>query len=154
MSDSVETTGSSRVLSASSGERLFVLGDDVIVKLSGKDTGGRFALFEIVTQAGAGPPPHIHANEDETFIVIEGEYEFLIGKETKRVKAGGIVFGPRAVPHTFKNVGSAPGRMYALCTPSGFEEFFRKVDRAVGRATPDMSKLTDIGRESGLTFLA
>jgi len=143
----------SQIVSLAQGERLFVVGDEVCVKLSGKDTGGQHALFEIHTPPGAGPPPHIHTREDETFILLEGDYEFLVGSESKRAKGGDIVFGPRNVPHTYKNVGTSPSRMYVLCTPSGFEDFFRRVNKEIGRGEPDVPRLVQIGADAGLSFL-
>jgi mannose-6-phosphate isomerase-like protein (cupin superfamily) len=148
-----KTQQAPRIVPGDGGERLSVIGEDVTVKLSGDQTGGRFSLFAETSPPGGGPPPHIHANEDETFIVVEGEFEFMIGSERKRVKAGEIVFGPRMVPHTFKNVSAAPSRMYVLCAPSGFEGFFRKVDREIGHGAPDVPKLVAIGAEFGLTFV-
>jgi mannose-6-phosphate isomerase-like protein (cupin superfamily) len=143
-----------RVVAAGGGERLNVLGEDIRVKLSGAETRGEFALFLETTPPNAGPPPHIHGNEDETFVVIEGEYEFLVGSETKRVKAGDVVYGPKGVPHTFKNVGAVVGRMYVTATPAGFENFFRRVDKEINASAPDIPKLLAIGAEHGLTFLA
>ena len=137
----------------SAGERLFVIGEEITVKLSSADTNGEFSLLTESSPPGGGPPPHVHANEDETFIITEGEFEFLIGTETRRARPGDVVFGPRNVPHTFKNASSTPSRMYVLCTPAGLENFFRRVDREIGPGAPDIPKLLAIAGEHGLTFL-
>src|SRR5579864_5548401 len=34
------------------------------------------------TPPQAGPPPHRHSREDESFYVLEGEYEFVLGGQT------------------------------------------------------------------------
>lgn len=109
------------------GEALWVAGDLVTIKVAGDDTDGAFILGEEISPPGGGPPPHIHRREDEVFCVLEGEYEFLIGEHTIRASPGSVVYGPRNVPHTFKNVGSAPARMLAFVTPAGFEEFLKEV---------------------------
>ena len=57
---------------------LWVMGVLVTYKIPSHRTGGAYALFEVATPPGAGPPPHIHHREDEVFYVLEGEYEFLI----------------------------------------------------------------------------
>lgn len=57
---------------AGQGSTFHILGGDVVtIKLTGQETGGAFALLETVTPPGAGPPPHVHHREDETFYVLE-----------------------------------------------------------------------------------
>ena len=46
---------------------------------TGRDTGGAFSVVECVDAPDSGPPTHVHAREDETFYVLEGEYEFVCG---------------------------------------------------------------------------
>lgn len=47
----------------------------------------------------------IHQREDETFHVIEGDYDFTCGGETFVVRPGAIVFGPHWVPHGCRHLG-------------------------------------------------
>ena len=49
---------------------------------------------------------------------------FLIGGEVYDAGPGDVVFAPRGIPHAFK-IKSAVARAMTLCTPSGFEEWFR-----------------------------
>jgi len=74
-----------------------------VLKVSGKDTGGEFCLFETKNEAGpmAGPPLHVHKYQDEVFMIMEGEFLFQVGTEKILATAGDVVFGPRTVPHTF-----------------------------------------------------
>ena len=39
----------------------------------------------------SGPPAHIHLHQQETYEVLEGEAEFLLGDEKRRVKTGDII---------------------------------------------------------------
>ena len=71
---------------------LWVFGELVVCKTKSEQTGGAYSLFEVVTQPGSGPPPHVQHREDEAFYVLEGEYEFLIGKETKREGPGSLFY--------------------------------------------------------------
>ena len=66
------------------------IGDRELVTLKerGKDTGGRFALVEVVGLPGSGPPPHIHHSADEVYWLLEGELEVLDGERTFTAKAG------------------------------------------------------------------
>ena len=69
-------------------------------------TGGAYSISEDVTPAGQGAPPHIHRRELETFIVLEGEYEFQCGDRKFKAAKGAIVVLPREAPHAFKNTGN------------------------------------------------
>ncbi len=133
----METQDRARHLAPGEGKALWVAGDRVTFKVVGEDSNGAFTLGEEVSPPGGGPPPHIHRREDETFCVLEGEYEFLVGERTIRAGAGSVVYGPRNVPHTFKNVGMTPAKMLAFVTPAGLEEFLEEVgEEATEESSP------------------
>jgi mannose-6-phosphate isomerase-like protein (cupin superfamily) len=97
------------------------------LKVPGHWTGGAYALFEVATRPGAGPPPHIHHREDEAFYVIEGVYEFLVGDEALTAEAGSLLYVPKGALHTHSNVGEDEGRMLVTQTPGGlYERFFEE----------------------------
>ena len=96
---------------------LWVLGELLTYKIPSQQTGGAYVLFEAATPPGAGPPPHVHHREDEAFYVLEGQYEFLNGRETLRAGAGSLLYVPKGVLHTHKNIGKGVGRMLLTQTP-------------------------------------
>jgi quercetin dioxygenase-like cupin family protein len=120
-------------------ERLWFLGTLARMKLDGRQTGGRFALWEGVLPHGAAPPLHSHP-QDETFYVIEGELTAWLvelgqagdeGDPPPWVKAcgrrcgpGAVVFAPAGLPHTFR-IESDTARMLFLSTPAGIEDYVR-----------------------------
>ena len=111
---------------------LWVLGELVTYKIPSHTTGGAYALFEVATQPGAGSPPHIHHREDESFYVLEGEYEFLIGKEILWVGTGSLIYVPKGTLYAHTNVGVGLGRMLVTQTPGGlYEIFFEKAGTLV-----------------------
>jgi quercetin dioxygenase-like cupin family protein len=75
---------------------------------------------------GGGPPPHIHHREDETFQILEGEYEFTVAGQTFVAGKGATIFAPRGIPHTYRYLGQTPGRLMCVITPAGFEGFFEE----------------------------
>src|ERR687894_522221 len=113
------------------GRRLWVVGELLTLKMVGNDTDGAFALIEEITPPQGGPPPHMHTREDETFYVLEGELEFVVGERNISAAAGSVVYGPRGVLHSFRNVGSTPSRMAVIITPAGLEQFFEEVGEPV-----------------------
>ena len=71
------------------------------LKISSKDTGGQLSVFEYTGLGKVGPMLHIHFEQDEIFMVMEGEYRFVAGKETHVLHAGQTIFLPRGIPHTW-----------------------------------------------------
>jgi len=145
--------GTPKVVPAMGGENIYIVGGEVYVKVSGTDSDGRFFLFETTTAPGDGPPPHVHAREDETFYIIEGDYEFTIAGKTHAAKAGTVVYGVKGVPHAFKNVGKTTGRMLIMTSPAGLDDFFRRAFDEFGRGETDIPKLIQIGEEYGIRFV-
>lgn len=86
-------------------------------------TGGAFSLVEVTVQPGTEPPLHVHAHEDEAYIVLNGRITFQVGDERVDAQPGSFVFLPRGVPHGFA-VRSEVARAVLLLTPGGLESFF------------------------------
>ena len=102
-----------------------IAGGRIVVKVSGRDTGGAYAVFEIRPRPLSGPPLHFHEIEDEWFYGLEGEHDFQIGDERFRIGPGASVFAPKRIPHTWLNVGNSDGRMLTIAQPAGqLEQFF------------------------------
>ena len=106
-----------------------VAGDRVTLLLTAADTRGRYTVMEATLPPNAGPPPHVHSREDETFLVLSGEVTFYVGKETRLLKPGEFLFAPRNIPHHFKNTGSVDAVLLETASPAGVERFFEAVSR-------------------------
>jgi mannose-6-phosphate isomerase-like protein (cupin superfamily) len=138
------------------GERLWVVGDLVTFKIVGEDAEGAFTLGEELTPPQGGPPTHLHTREDETFHVLEGELEFVVGESTTSATVGSVVYCPRGISHRFTNVGSTPSRMAVIIAPAGLEKFFEEVGEPVTdsssppEGTPDIERLVAVARKYGI----
>ena len=134
------------ILSPGDGKKVLFLGNEMILKVVSKDTGGVFSLCEFTMQAGfGGPPPHIHQEHEETFYVLEGQLRFRIAGREIEAPAGALAHVPRGVAHTFWNPGEQPAKMLAVFTPAGYESYFEDVSRAFPAGVPpDPSRLTEI----------
>ena len=64
------------------GKKVNILGIPMVIRIHGRDTNGVVSAVESHDVPGGGPPPHIHSREDETFQILEGEYEFKVNGET------------------------------------------------------------------------
>ena len=81
------------------------------------ETQGRYAMVEAVVAPGAGAPVNRHPQEDEAFVVLDGEFEFVIDGETHRATRGDVMPIPGGAKHGFTNVGDRPGRVIIFNSP-------------------------------------
>jgi len=136
------------------GTRYEVFGGDIVcVKATSEDTEGRSTVIETTTPSQCGPPPHIHKHEDETFYVIEGQFEFQIGKQTVQATAGAFLVAPRGIPHRFTNIGATPGKLLITITPGGFEKFIAAFAELPPNEPPDFKRMMAIGAEHGIELV-
>ncbi|NNJ10904.1 cupin domain-containing protein [Chloroflexales bacterium ZM16-3] len=63
-------------------------------------------------EPGQAQPTHQHAGRDKMYFVVEGEGEFTVGVETRRLGPGGLAWAPADSPHGVANVGA--GRLTML----------------------------------------
>jgi mannose-6-phosphate isomerase-like protein (cupin superfamily) len=133
------------------GKRIHVVGDDVVVKVSSRDTDGAFAIFEDRTPPLAGPPLHCHLHQDETWQIIEGQYRFEVDGQEIYAGPGATVFAPRGTIHTFQNIGTTPARATITVVPGGLDLMFEELETAVPRGmAPDPAKMVPIFEKHGL----
>lgn len=122
--------------------------------LTGANTNGWLTGGLYTSPPDNGPPVHIHNNEDELLIVIEGRFSFFADGKWSEGGPGTAAFLPRGKPHAFKNVGTTEGRLFVLANPSGLESFFPKCEEPFHRAEgPDFETIIGIGKEHGIEFV-
>jgi quercetin dioxygenase-like cupin family protein len=101
-------------------------GDHYTFLVTGEESGGAYFAMEALVPPGGGPPPHIHTREDETFYLLEGQIEFLLGEETILARPGDFVNVPRGTVHCFQNTAADPARLVLTFTPAGIEHWFEE----------------------------
>ncbi len=111
---------------ASDARVVAVAGGAYTILLSGAQTGGRYALIDMLVPPGGGPPLHRHDFE-EMFAVLDGEIELTFRGETQRASTGAVVNIPANAPHRFRNTSDRPAHLLCLCAPPGQEDFFLAV---------------------------
>ena len=135
------------------GKQVNILGIPMLIRIHGRDTGGVISVVESHDVPGGGPPPHIHHREDETFQILEGEYEFTVGGKTILAKPGTTLFAPRGSAHAYRYLGQTPGRLMCVITPSGFEGFFEEIGAMSPQQQQDIPRVIEIGKKFGLEIL-
>jgi mannose-6-phosphate isomerase-like protein (cupin superfamily) len=83
----------------------------------------RFNLGVITMQPNRdGPEIHSHADEDDSFYVLEGELTIITGEgEEISAREGTFVLAPPGVPHTFANRTGGRVRILNVHAPAGFD---------------------------------
>jgi quercetin dioxygenase-like cupin family protein len=131
------------------------MGSRFVWHATGADTGGAYALAEIDVRAGAEPPPHVHAHEEESYYVLEGTIDFFIDGEVRTARAGDFVILPRGHTHAFI-VQSERARALLCITPAGLEEAFLATSEAEPPSGPPpreaIERVLAIHGERGIRF--
>ena len=135
------------------GKSVNILGIPMFIRIHGRDTGGVVSVVESHDVPGGGPPPHIHHREDETFQVIEGDYEFTVDGKPFLARPGATIFAPRGIPHGYRNAGKTPGRLMCVINPAGFEGFFEDIGALTPRQQQDIPQVIAIAKKYGMEIL-
>jgi mannose-6-phosphate isomerase-like protein (cupin superfamily) len=139
----------------------FVLAGVVMKRLlSGAQTAGQFCLFENKSAGNTKTPIHVHAKDDETVYIIEGELTAVIDGQPRRLTAGESIFLPRGIPHQLMNVSGKPGRYILIGTPALFDRFLEegghelRADEIVGPpSSEEIERLREASPKFGITLL-
>ena len=130
---------------ATSGATYLGPGDSYRFLVTGAETGGAYFAMEALVPPGGGPPAHIHRNEDETFYIVEGQCDFLLGDETITGGVGDFVNVPRGTVHRFHNASDTVTRMILTFTPAGMEHFFEEtLERALDPAQTAVGDIDEV----------
>jgi mannose-6-phosphate isomerase-like protein (cupin superfamily) len=72
-----------------------------------------------------GPDPHTHEDHVDSFYVVEGEAEFLLGDETLGLGPGSFVAAPPGMVHTFTGAGRRARLLNVHAPSAGFHDWLR-----------------------------
>jgi len=88
----------------------------------------QLSVFDLTFQPGwERVDPHVHDDQVDSFFVLEGEVEFILGDEPQLAGPGSFVAAPRGARHGFRNPGPGPIRLLNLHSPeTGFAERIRR----------------------------
>lgn len=125
--------------------------------VTGEDSSGSVALFEITIPAGTGlpAPPHSHDGYEETIYGVEGVLTWTVDGTPFDVQPGQALCIPRGAVHAFMNNGVSDARALCVISPGILgPAYFREmgaVVAAAGGGPPDRTKAGEVMRRHGLT---
>jgi len=71
--------------------KVWLFGDTYTIHVTGKDTAGEYAVLEVSSPSGSGPPLHKHTREVEGFYIMNGEFTFQYGDTKLKAERGTFV---------------------------------------------------------------
>ena len=100
-------------------------GERCRIRVAAADTNGAYSVVEIVAETGDSTPMHVHQNEDEHFLILEGSARIAYGDKMLDAAAGETISLSRDIPHAWGNASASPLRMVVIASPGGCEEALR-----------------------------
>ncbi len=90
--------------------------------------GAVMACGEVVLLPGKGHERHNHPDSEEILYILSGEGEQTVDDGTPfPVRAGDVIYIPRAIFHSTINTGWTPLRLLAIYNPGGPEQALREL---------------------------
>ena len=100
-------------------------GERFKIRTSVKETRGIYTMLELIADPRNGVPMHIHQNEDEHFVVLEGSLHIASGDQRFDAPAGTALTIAKGVPHAWCNLTNTSLRMLVIFSPGNIEGLFR-----------------------------
>lgn len=120
------------------------IGMKFTVLKTGADTNGSSLDLHWELAPGCNmkdPLVHIHPHAIETYEVLDGEMEFLIGKEWRSAKKGDQLSVPKGVTHCFRNPSGQTVTVYNTHQPAlRMEHYFEDVVKVLDKLTDGRKK--------------
>ena len=144
------------------GQSLSIGGSSYRILISGEQTGGSYAVIDMLVPPGGGPGPHAHKHFQEMFYVVDGEVEFKREGGKYLAKKGSFANIPLGgAVHSFKNTTDKLAHLLCTVVPSGLDSFFQEIGKPVESGTflppsplspEELVKLKSLGEKYGQEF--
>lgn len=124
----IDPQNKATAVGAVDGKAYAIAGGSYRIVISGKETGGAYALIEMMVPPGNGPGPHAHAEMQESFYVLEGEVEVKTEAGNYTATKGSFINIPLGgLVHCFKNQSDKMARLLCTVIPAGLEDLFAEI---------------------------
>ena len=116
-------------------------GERFSIRIPASATNGSYSVTEILSSPGDSTTVHLHENEDEHILIVEGTARVLYGYKTFDATAGTMVSLARRIPHAWGNPTDTPIRLMITAIPGGVREVLRLIASGVDQL--DLLALAD-----------
>ena len=118
------------------------------IRVTAAQTMQAYSVIEIVADPHNGVPLHVHNNEEEHFIVLDGTLNIAVGNRRWDAGAGSCVTVKRGEPHAWCNPSDMPLRMLVVFSPGRIEGLFR-----AAAGVDDVDKIAAIAGRYGTQMI-
>ena len=118
------------------------------IRVTAAQTMQAYSVIEIVADPHNGAPLHVHNNEEEHFIVLDGTLDIAVGNRRWDAAAGSCVTVKRGEPHAWCNPSDTPLRMLVVFSPGRIEGLFR-----AAAGVDDVDKIAAIAGRYGTQLI-
>jgi len=87
--------------------------DNIATETMNSDSSVTSTVIWIKTEV----KPHYHANHSEHVMILEGEGQMLLGKQSFYVKAGDLIYIPKGTVHAIRVTSKLPMKVLSIMTP-------------------------------------
>jgi mannose-6-phosphate isomerase-like protein (cupin superfamily) len=97
-----------------------------------QSVAGELMKASITTKPeGIGPPLHLHPNEEQFTLILQGNLHYILGEEERIVGPGDLVHVPRSTNHRSRPVGG-PTMYFSVKSPAGDGDMNQDYHKAEG----------------------
>ena len=128
-------------------ESLTVIGETLRPMLT-NEMGSPLEIFDTAGDEGMGPPPHRHG-WSETYVMLEGALDLLIGDDApRRLTAGMAAHAPAGTPHGY-TITEDGTRFLTILSQGNAHAFYRQMDAEVAMP-PEIADIVRVAGEHGI----
>ena len=139
-------------MQAKAQSELWVLGDRYQVLHLAEE----YAVIEVFSTAGHGPPPHRHHWEAESIYLVEGELDVQLEGSHRLIQAGEFLQLPSGQVHGYRSQ-SATSRHLTVIVPGHFANLFLEIGHTRQEDVDtqrDASRLLALAPQFGLEIVS
>lgn len=141
------------VLRSHAGQNLKVLSDQVCIKLKSTASSNRMAVMTVDVPPEGAVPPHTHAQEEESYFMLEGAIVMQLGSEELTIEPGDFVHVPAGTIHGYKNQSNQHARFLVWSIGGAIDEFFTEMAEKVRVLPDDLPKMPEILEKYGIQMM-
>lgn len=138
------------VLHSQAGQTIHVLGDTVQIKLKSQDSASSMAVVVVEVPPSGQVPPHTHAQEEESYYMLEGSITLHLGSEAFAIAPGDFVHIPAGTVHGYINPSNQAARFLAWTIGGAIDQFFIEMSEQIRAIPEDLPKMPEILAKYGV----
>jgi quercetin dioxygenase-like cupin family protein len=121
-------------------------------RLGRAQTGGQLAILDYGAPKSFGPPRHLHRNDDEIFVILQGTIALWTSVDCRTAGPGDLVLLPKGQAHTWRAYGEDPVRLQVTVAPGEFETFFERIVQR-NLTLLDVPELMEVASSAGMDII-